>query len=265
MRTELVSRVVRERRKGILGWAAGIIGIIAVQVSVYPTIRESQKGWSELTKQFPEAFQKIFRMSDYTSVAGYLSTELFSFVLPLIFVGVGATWGARSAAEEEEAGTADVLMALPVSRRSILASRLTATLGVITGLAVVVVVALRIGTAATDMSIGTVRLVQGAVSLVLLGCVFSALALAVGAATGRRGIALGSAIATAIAAFVLYSLAPLVGTFDAVLPLNPFQWTLGHSPLVKGIEPRYVLAAVGVTAALTLFSATAFERRDIRS
>ena len=265
MRAELVRRVVRERRKGILGWAAGIIGIIAVQVSVYPTIRESQKGWSELTKQFPEAFQKIFRMSDYTSVAGYLTTELFSLVLPLIFVGVGATWGSRSTAEEEEAGTADVLMSLPVSRRSILTSRLVATHSVLAGLATVAVVALRIGTTATDMSIGTMSLIQGAVALVLLGCVFSSLALAVGSATGRRGVALGSAIATAIAAFVLYSLAPLVGTFDAILPLNPFQWTLGHAPLIDGLDPWYAIAASGAAVALTVFSARAFDRRDIRS
>lgn len=265
MRSELVRRVVRERRKGIIGWATGIVGIIAVQVSVYPTIRESQKGWSELTEQFPEAFQKIFRMSDYTSVAGYLSTELFSFVLPLIFVGVGATWGARAAAEEEEEGTADVLMALPVSRRSILLSRAVAALAVIVMLDTVVVAALRIGTYAAGMSIGTLRLMNGAAALLLLGSVFAGLALAVGSLTGRRGVALGSAVATAIAAFVLYSLAPLVGTFDAVLPLNPFQWTLGSTPIVDGVDPAYVLVCVAVVTALVLGSVAMFDRRDIRS
>lgn len=265
MHGELVSRVLRDRRKGILGWATGIVGIIAIQVSVYPTIRESQQGWSELTKQFPEAFQKIFRMSDYTSVSGYLSTELFSFVLPLIFVGVGATWGARAAAEEEEDGTADVLMSLPVTRRSLLLSRTTAALGVLVTLASLAVVALRAGTAVFDMSIGTVDLVNSALALLLLGSVFAVLALAVGAATGRRGIALGTSIATAIASFVFYSLAPLVGTFDAILPLNPFQWTLGNSPLIDGLDPWYSFVAITVTAAMAVLAVAAFDRRDIRS
>lgn len=265
MRPELIGRVVRDRRRGLLGWALGIVGIIAVQVSVYPTIRSSRQGWSELTEQFPEAFQKIFRMSDYTSVAGYLSTELFSLVLPLLFVGVGATWGARAAAEEEELGTADVLMSLPVSRRSVLVSRAVATVAVLTALAVLVVAALRIGTLAADMSIGTVRLAEGAATLLLLGSVFASLALAVASATGRRGVALGAAVATAIAAFVLYSLAPLVDTFDALLPLNPFQWTVGTSPLVRGLDAGYSAVAVLVTAVLCTWSDRAFGRRDIRT
>lgn len=256
---------MRDRRKGLFGWATGIIGIIAVQVSVYPTIRSSQQGWSDLTKQFPEAFQKIFRMSDYTSVRGYLTTELFSLVLPLIFVGVGATWGARAAAEEEELGTADVLMALPVSRRSVLASRVAATAGVLAALALLVVVALRVGTWAAGMSIPVGSIVDGALSLLLLGLVFASLALAVASASGRRGAALGTAVATAIAAFVLYSLAPLVDTFDAVLPLNPFQWTVGTSPLVNGLDTGYTAVAVAVTFALCWVSERLFGRRDIRA
>ena len=265
MHLELFRRVVRDRRKGLLGWALGIVGIIAVQVSVYPTIRSSQQGWADLTEQFPEAFQKIFRMSDYTSVPGYLSTELFSLVLPLIFVGVAATWGARAAAEEEELGTADVLMALPVSRASVLASRVAATVVVLASLAVLVVVALGVGTRAADMSISLVRIGNGAFSLLLLGLVFASLALAVASSTGRRGAALGTAVATAIAAFVLYSLAPLVDTFDAVLPLNPFQWTVGTSPLVNGTDAGYTVTALAVTTALTAWSARAFGRRDFRA
>lgn len=265
MHKHLIDRVLHERRKGTFGWALGIVSIIAVQVSVYPTIRDSQKGWSELTDQFPEAFQKIFRMSDYTSVAGYLSTELFSFVLPLIFVGIGATWGARAAAEEEEAGTADVLFSLPISRRSVLVSRAIAAFVVLLGLAVLLVVALRIGTISVDMSISIGRLTNGALSVFLLGSVFASLSLLVGAATGRRGIALGTSIATAISAFVLFSLAPLVSTFDAVLPLNPFQWTLGPAPLVNGNDAGYVAVSVGTIAVMMVLALIVFDRRDIRS
>ena len=265
MSRALLLRVLRDRRRGLAGWATGIVALVAVQVSVYPTIRDSQQGWSDLTKQFPEAFQQIFRMNDYTSPAGYLTTELFAITLPLIFIAIGATWGARAAAEEEEQRTADLLMSLPVSRSSILLTRIAGVLLTLVMMAVLVVVSLATGTRAADMRIATVRIVHGAVALVLLGAVFAAFAVAVGCATGRRGASLAVSLTAALVMFVLYSLAPLVGAFGDILFLNPFQWTLGSQPLVHGLSAGYSLVSLVVTASLLLMGNRAFDHRDIHT
>lgn len=265
MTAALLMRVLRDRRRGLVGWATGIIALVAVQVSVYPTIRDSRKGWSELTEQFPEAFRKMFRMEDYTSPTGYLTTELFAFTLPLIFVAIGTTWGSRAAAEEEEKGTADLLLSLPVSRSAVLATRVAGVAVTLVSMATVVVVSLVVGTRATDMAISAGRLALGAASLVLLSSVFAAFAVLVGCATGRRGASLAVSLTSALVMYVLYSLAPLVNGFARLLPVNPFQWSLGTQPLVHGLSAGYSVASVSVTVVLLAVAHRAFLRRDIHS
>ena len=265
MRPALAARVLAERAKGLFGWSFGLVAIVALQVSVYPTIRDSQEGWSDLTEQFPEAFREILRITDYTTPTGYIATELFTFVLPIIFIGVGAAWGARSAAEEEENGTADLLLALPVSRGSVLATRVVTTWCVLVALAALLTVSLVTGTRLAGMGVSVAHIAAGAVSLMLLGAVFDAVALLAGSLSGRRGVAIGASLGIAIAAFVLYSLAPLVTTFDALMPANPFQWTLGSRPLTDGLDPAYVAGATGTVASLVGLSFMAYSRRDVRT
>lgn len=259
----LSRRVLRERWRGLAGWLFGVITLIAIQVSVYPTIRDSRKGWSDVTEQFPEAFKKIFRMEDYTSPTGYLTTELFSFMIPLIFIGLTTTWAARSASEEEENGTADILMSLPISRSAILVTRLITMLSVVAILVVATTAALVAGTEIVDMDVGSIKIFQAAVACGLLSLPFGGLAVVLSASTGRRGIGLGGGLGTAIAMFVLYSLAPLVSFLENLLPLNPFEWTIGQTPLVSGLDMRYSILDAAVSSVLFGCAFYVYKHRDI--
>ena len=261
----LFQRVLRERWKGLVGWSLGLIALVGIQVSVYPTIRDSRQDWSDVTEQFPEAFRKMFRMEDYTSPTGYLTTELFSFLIPMIFIGLATTWGARAAAEEEENGTADVLLSLPVSRTSILFTRMTATLFTVGLLSVVTTGSLLIGTTTINMSVGVSRIIEATASCALLALVFGGIAVGASAWTGHRGIGLGAGLGVAIAAFVLYSLAPLVTFIEHLLPVNPFQWTLGQTPLVDGMDPLKSAISLAVTLAFSALAVIGFKRHDIAS
>jgi ABC-2 type transport system permease protein len=258
-----VVRVLRERWRGLAGWIGGLVALITIQVSVYPTIRDSREGWSELTEQFPEAFRKMFRMQDYTSPVGYLSTELFSFMIPLIFIGLATTWGARAGAEEEENGTADVLLSLPLSRRSILATRMMCTVFVIACTLLIATAALWVGTYIVNMNIAVAHILQASIACGLLAMVFGGFAVALASWSGRRGVGLGAGLGLAIAAFVLYSLAPLVTALEHLLPVNPFEWTIGKTPLQDGLDPIWSVVALGVSFLLAGVAVIAYKRHDI--
>lgn len=259
----LIRRVIHERWKGLAGWFGGVIALITIQVSVYPTIRDSRQGWSELTEQFPEAFRKMFRMEDYTSPSGYLSTELFSFMIPLIFIGLATTWSARAGSEEEEHGTADILLTLPISRTSILVTRMATTLLVVSLLASTTTLALVVGTNIVNMDVGVLNILQAAISCGLLATVFGGLSVAVASWTGHRGVGMGVGLGLAIASFVLYSLAPLVSAFEHLLPINPFEWTIGKTPLVHGLQPWWTVVAIAVSGIFAAIALVAYNRHDI--
>lgn len=259
----LILRVLHHHRRGIFGWTLGIIAIVAVQLGVYPTVRSSASDWAALTESFPDAIKQIFRMEDYTSERGYLSAELMSFTVPFIVMGFGCSWGARVGTEEEEMGTSDLILSLPMSRREYLVSRIVASiiaLGVLLGL---FAVALVIGSRILEFSIPLHSYASAALSLFLIGFLMMSIAIFIGAWKGKRTIALGLSMAFAIAAFVLYSLGPLVSFIDATMPYNPMQWTIGSQPLSDGTSPWNTLWAGGSGLLFLIAAGLVFERRDL--
>lgn len=108
------------------------------------------------------------------------------------------------------------------------------------------------------MLVGLISITRGRAAL------FGGIALVGACWTGRRGVGLGAGLGCAITAFVLYSLAPLVSAFDALLPANPFQWTVGQSPLVRGVNGWYVTLALVSIAALSAAAAVGYAHRDMR-
>ena len=262
-RMPLIRKTLRDNARGITGWIAGIVALIAVQLSVFPSVSDTTSKITDFAESFPEVFRKMFRMEDYGSAIGYLSTELFSATLPLIFIAVGVTWGARVATDEVEGGTADVLFSLPISRTHVIWVRLAAMTAVLIALAFIVTVALAIGGPIVDMSIATSKLAAASVSLALSGLVFGSIAAFVGAASLRRSVALGIGLTVAIACFVVYSLAPIVGVMDDINPFNPMQWTIGSESLKNGLDIVSCIQAIACSLVPMVAATYVFSRRDL--
>lgn len=263
MRLHLILKSLRDRRRGIVGWCSGIAALIMVQMSVYPTIRDARSGWDSAVETFPEVFREMFRITDYTSEAGYLSTELMSFMIPFIFLGLGASWGARLTTEDEEGGTAEIVMALPVTRWQYFTSRIVAALSAVLLAAAVFVVAMVIGAQLLSMSIGIGKFVHAGIVAAEASAFSLSLAAVVGSLTGRRGVALGASMGVGVGAFVTYSLAPLVEFFDSIRSINPWHWTIGRDPLLDSFDAVAVALNVVVCVVLLVVAGAIFSRRDI--
>lgn len=259
----LIRRVLREHRRGIFGWTLGIVALVMIQLAVYPTIRSSAADWTQLTDQFPDAIKKIFRMDDYASERGYLTTELLSFTLPFIVMGLGCTWGARVATEDEDSGTADIMLALPLSRSEYISSRLIAASFVLLFAVICFFATLVIGTRILGLSIPINQYISATFSLFCIGGLMLIIAASIGAVTGKRTTALGISMAIAIALFVLYSLGPLVNIIDKTTKINPMQWTIGSRPLFDGTSVGYTACVVGLSLPFLLATYFYFNRRDI--
>jgi ABC-2 type transport system permease protein len=158
----------------------------------------------------------------------------------------------------------EVLLAQPVSRRRVVLEKLAAIAAAVVLLGLVLWLALWLGALASGMDISAGRLGAAVVSSVLLALAFTALALLVGAATGRRTLAIGVAAVVALAAYVLDSIAVLVDELEAVQPLSPFYLYRAAEPLRNGLDPVHALALLALGLGLASLAAPAFERRDAR-
>jgi ABC-2 type transport system permease protein len=259
----LVARALADRWRSLLVWTVGLVVMAAAQLSVYPSVQQSGESMQAFVDQWPEAFREAFGLEAYGTGPGYLNAELFSLLVPLVLIAVAVGAAAAATAGEEERGTADLLLSLPVSRTRVLAAK---TLVMLTSVLVVALAgwgALVVGAPLVDLEVGVVDLGAAFVMTALLGLAFGAVALLVGALTGSRAAALGAGIGLAIAAFLLDVLAPMADWLEGWQDASPFAWALQNDPLTTGVDGPGALALLGVTAVLVALSWVAFLRRDI--
>lgn len=251
-----------DQRRGLLGWSIGIGATTALFVLIYPMVRD-MPDLEAFLDQYPEAFGQLFNIEAITTGPGFLNAEMFSLLGPALFLIYGIGRGARAVAGEEEVGTLEVLLATPVARTRVLVEK---ALALLTGLAVLGVVLFTTMVAlgpVVDLGLGIGYAAAVTASLVLLGAEFGLLAMAVGAATGHRGLAIGVAGAGAVASYLLFALGALVEQVEPWRFLSPFQHALGTDPILNGMSAGYAVAMVGVAIAVTVLSVPLLERRDI--
>ncbi len=239
--------------------------MVTVQLSVYPSIVKSGNAAKQFIDAYPEAFKKIFRMTDYTSGSGFLSTELFSLMLPLVMIGVGVIWGSSATAEEEEKGTADLLFSLPISRRNILLSKMASTVVALVILATITFLNVYLLMGFVDLTLSTKNLALACLSHLFLGIFFSGIGFLLGSITGRKGLTIGIGSGLGLVSFLFFSLAPLVSNFKFTNPINPFQWTIGKNILAEGLDAAGLAKLVISSLILYLAALILIERRQIHS
>ncbi len=239
--------------------------MVSIQLSVYPTIVESGNAAKQFIDSYPEAFKKMFRIEDYTSGSGFLNVELFSLMLPLVMIGVGIIWSASATAEEEEAGTADLLFSLPVSRRVILLSKMAATFVALVVLALTVFANIFFLAPRFELEVSTLNLAYACLIHLFLGVFFSGIGFFLGSLTGRKGLSLGVGSGLAIICFLFFSLSPLVSNFRFTNSVNPFQWTIARNTLADGLDVQGLAKLVISSIVLYIAALNVLERRQIRS
>lgn len=270
MNFTVIVKTMRDHWKSTLMWSLGILSITAIQLYIYPSVVKSSTAMQSYIDAFPEALRTIFRMEDYFSGEGFLGTELYSMMVPLIFISMSAARGSSAIAGEEENGNADIIFSLPISRTKVVINKMIALVIECLLVAIILVIAIAIGSQLVDMKIEISKVAIATGASALLGLIFGAFALIAGALTGKKAIATGLSVAFAIAALlfyslVFYSLAPLVDTFDALTPFNPMNWAINGNPLSEGVSGLNFAKLSSLFIALNLLALYLFRNRDIKS
>lgn len=253
----------RDHWRTLLAWSLTLMTMISLQMSIYPSISENKTALQGFLESYPEAIRKIFRMQDYTSGPGFLSTELYSMMIPLVLIAVGGTWGAAATAEEEDEGTADLLLTLPISRTRIMVAKISAAVTVVIALGFLALVNILGLRGVVNMEIENRALLAGTLSSIAIGFFFTGIAFLIGAYSRRKGAAIGFVTGLALITFLIYSLSALVDNFDSIMPFNPMQWGLGGTPLFEGFDfVGSTKLFIGGLVAM-VWAILKFERKDI--
>lgn len=253
-----------QRRWSNLWWLVGILAFVVLQMTFYPTIRDQA---AELEKSFSNlsdsAVALISDTGDFFSPVGYLSGQIFYFMLPLLLGGLAITLGASLIGREEREGTLELLLARPISRGRLMLAK--ASFGIVT--------VMFVGLAATVATVIMSRLVDLPVpadNILLTGLVATVLAISFGAIAfmitllGRtaRAASIGVAALIAIAGYLLTSLAANVEWLKWPAKVLPFDYYRPAEILRGTYNWKNLLFIVGVIVLAGIISWSAFRRRD---
>jgi ABC-2 type transport system permease protein len=240
--------------------AVGMVAVILITGALFPAVGDSI-GKLDL----PEGVSDLLGGADYSTISGWMRSEIGAVYGPLVIAAAAITAAAGSLAGEEEDGILELVCGHPVERGRLVIAKLAAVCALVAIVALGTWVGLVAGVAVAGGGVAVGNLAAVAVHLALFGVLSGALALAIAAATGRKAIAIGGAAAFAVLGFLVNGFAPLVGGLDWLKYLSSFYYYAGHDPIADGVDLGD-LAILGVASiALAIFAVIAFRRRDLRS
>jgi ABC-2 type transport system permease protein len=263
----IVVHAVRRRRLGLLGWSIGLVGVVALIAVSYPAVR----GNTELDQTFAQLSPAVRSLlgltgnTGLTSPAGYLDSQFFANLLPVLLLVFGIGAGAWAIAGDEDAGTLELLLANPIGRGGVALARFAALTIMLAGLAAVALAALLLARAPAGLTqVSVPRLSAAVASSAALGLAYAAIAFAVGAVGGRRGAAIATASGLAVVGFVLEGLGEAVTSLRPLRDAMPWHWLLGTDPLRNGLSWESFGLPLTLALALAAIGTATFVHRDLR-
>lgn len=256
---------LRQRKWSTFWWALGIAALITLTLIFYPSIKNQTSQLDQSFNQIPQSAKSLITDTpDLFSPVGYLSSQLFYLMLPMLFSILAIGLGNSLISREENDGTLELLLARPVSRGKLVFNK---------ALAGLVILAI-IGAAALAVTVGVCKLVGINVGIaniaiatiysVSLAGLFGAVAFFV-ASLGRTGrlASIGAAALIALLGYIISSLDTVVSWLKWPSKFFPFHY---YQPgeILYGHHSWWPLVFFGlITLLLVVLSWLAFRRRDI--
>lgn len=254
-----------QRRWSIMWWSIGLVAFIALELSVYSSIKSQATQLNAALEHMPSTARSLFgASSDLFSPVGYLSSRLFYLLLPLMLSILSIGLGSSLIAREESDGTLELLLSRPISRGKLVLAKTLCGLSAITIVATVTTVSILSLVKLVGLAVPLPFVAFAALMAIILSLLFGALAFAI-AALGRlgRGASIGVASLIGLGSYIISSLETNVhwlGWPAKFLPYHYYDPTL----ILNGNYTWRIAATFSlITLALGIIAWLAFRRRDL--
>jgi ABC-2 type transport system permease protein len=243
--------------------ASAVFGLIAVMLAVgalFPAV-----GHSIGKLSIPKGFAQLLGGTGYGTITGWYRTEMGSIYGPLLIAGLAIIGASASTAGEEEDRILGLVLAHPIERFRLILAKAAAIAAIVVIVAIASWVGLIAGVALAGGGISIGHLAAYCLQLGFFGFATGAVALALGAGTGRRSLANGAAAGVAILGWLINGLAPLISGLGWLKYLSLFYYYDGNDPLTHGVDIADIIILGAVALLLTAVAAVSLEHRDLRA
>ena len=259
-------RILKDRRIQILIYCLASIGLLWMYIALFPAFKDQSANLEQLIKSYPESFLKAFNfdIKSFTTVEGYLATEQYSFVYPLMVIFMLVGFAGAAFAGEIEKGTIEILIAQPISRLKLFFSRYFAGLLILIIFTATSVYGAIPLARAYDISISAEAFSKLAILAFIFALAIYSIAIMLSAIFSDRGKVFFITGGILILMYVLNILASIKESLSDLKFASFFYYfnpakALGHNE----IDDWAYLVFLGVAVVCTLIGAIWFSKRDI--
>lgn len=253
-----------QRRWSTLWWSIGGFALIFVNMIFYPSFRDQGEELQKSFENLPDAaLQLMGGSTDFFSPIGYINSQVFFLMLPLILGILAIGLGSSLLAREEQDLTIEMLLARPVSRSTLIASKAIAGLIIITSVSLVTLATTVVIARAVDLAVPASQLIAATVLCWLLVISFGAVAFLFSAIGKARGASIGFATFFAFGGYIISSLSGTVNWLKSPGKLFPFHYYQPEAVLRETYNWSNSFVLLGIIAACAVLSWLVFRRRDI--
>lgn len=257
---------LRLRRRSILWWSVASVAFIFINMVFYPSFKDQA---AELQKSFetiPDAaVQFLGGSTDFFSPVGFLNSQIFFIMLPLIGAILAIGLGSSLLAREEQQKTVELLLARPLTRWQLVWGKTLAGLVIVTAVFLVSMVSTVLMSKYWNVGVPIKNIVFASLYCWLLSLTFGALAFLVTAIGKARGASMAIASAIALGGYVIFSLSATVSWLRFPSKLLPFYHYQSEQILRGNMSLGHLLYLVAVPIGCVLLAGWLFNRRDISS
>lgn len=255
----LVLDALRSRRVTLAALLVGLLAISIGYLAMFPQLEDQLQAFAG---EVPEFYDALVGDADFSTPAGYVRTQVYALLAPLIASGVAISVAA-GLAKQERASTLTQFYLAPVPRSTLALSHLLGAwaVGLAAGIAVFIGVAVGAPLAGADVPLGAIA----AATVALVGLTWAAAAVAwlVACATGSPGAASGAGWAFVALSFLANSIGEVVRDASWLTDASPWGWYGAGEPVTDGFDPLSLLLFLLALVLVPLGTAM-FERRDLQ-
>lgn len=258
-------RALRDARTPVIAWGIGMALITMLVMVLYPTIQQFE-GIAELMENpiFSAMLGEAADAAAFTTPEGFTAVYVLTFTplylaAYLVWLGLGVT------IREEDRGTVDVLLSLPIPRWQVIVEKAAAIVVIL--LVILLFVyggALLSVVMIPELELAPLRLAEGVFNMLPVMLLITTITLFFSTVLRSGSMAAGITAAIIVISYFVNSLADVATeALGTVKYLSFFTYSRGLRVMLDGIIWGDVLVLLAVTAALFAASLWAYQRRDL--
>ena len=245
-------------------WRGAAITVVSLSVLLLFAMAAYRDLDISIYTDLPASLQSLIGIPEDADVASLAYSAIYNSYGAMALGGLAIAMGAGYIAGEERAGTLGVLLGNPKSRTGVLVSK-TAALLLIIGLGGVVLWgAGALAPQLLDVNIAGLQVGAYTLHLVMNTLVYGFLALAIGAWTGKYGLAVAASAGVMVISFFAVGLLSLVDALAGFAKFFPWYYLSGSEPLLNGVDWAHIAILSVAIAALFAAALIGINRRDLR-